>query len=357
SSIAAGLPRGMDEFIAARLLGGVAVGVASMLAPLYIAENSPPRIRGRLVAFNQMAIVSGILLAYLVNWLLAGIGANAWRWMFAVAAIPALLFWVAMMFVPESPRWLIKQGRHEESMVILSRLLGPVEAKAEFEDIRQTVSEEENSLRVLLQPGFRWPLIIAVTLAILQQITGVNTVLYYGALIFKEQVGEQSRTAAIGVNVIVGVVNVFATIIALWIIDKVGRKPLLLVSSGGMGVALVFLGLAFRQTPPPAAVVQAVMLCYVFCFAIGLGPAVWVLMSELFPTRIRGRAMAIATVCLWLACLLLTSTFLSLVSAISPTGTFWLYAGICFFTFLFIWMWTPETKGKTLEQIERMWKR
>jgi len=354
SAIAAGLPRGMDEFIAARLMGGIAVGVASMLAPLYIAENSPPRIRGRLVAFNQMAIVSGILLAYLVNWLLAGIGANAWRWMFAVAAIPALLFWVAMMFVPESPRWLIKQGRHEESMVILSRLLGPVEAKAEFEDIRQTVSEEENSLRVLFQPGFRWPLIIAVTLAILQQITGVNTVLYYGALIFKEQVGEQSRTAAIGVNVIVGVVNVFATIIALWIIDKVGRKPLLLVSSGG--IALVFLGLAFRQTPPPAAVVLAVMLCYVFCFAIGLGPAVWVLMSELFPTRIRGRAMAIATVCLWLACLLLTSTFLSLVSAISPTGTFWLYAGICFFTFQFIWMWTPETKGKTLEQIERMWK-
>jgi sugar porter (SP) family MFS transporter len=357
SSIAAGLPRGMNEFIAARLLGGVAVGVASMLAPLYIAENSPPRIRGRLVAFNQMAIVSGILLAYLVNWLLSGIGPNAWRWMFAVAAIPAILFWIAMLFVPESPRWLIKQGRHEESMSVLTRLVGPAEAKAEFEDIRQTVAEEENSLLALLQPGLRRPLVIAVALAVLQQITGVNTVLYYGALIFREQVGEQSRTAAIGVNVIVGVTNFLATIIAIWIIDKVGRKPLLLTSAGGMAVSLVLLGLTFQQTPPPATLILVVILCYVLCFAIGMGPGVWVLMSELFPTRIRGRAMAIATVSLWLACLLLTSTFLSLVSAIGASGTFWLYAGISFFTFLFIWRVTPETKGKTLEEIERMWKR
>lgn len=357
SSIAAGLPRGMNEFIAARLLAGVAVGVASMLAPLYIAENSPPRIRGRLVAFNQMAIVTGILMAYLVNWLLSGVGPNAWRWMFAVAAIPALLFWFAMLFVPESARWLIKQSRYEEAMRVLTRLAGAEDAKVEFEDIRQAVQEEESSLRQLFHPGARLPLIIAVTLAILQQITGVNTVLYYGALIFKEQVGEKSASAAIFVNVVVGATNFLATIIAIWIIDKVGRKPLLLASSGGMAVALLVLGFVFRMDPPPATMVLTVILCYVFCFAIGLGPGVWVLMSELFPTRIRGRAMGIATVSLWLACLLLTSTFLSLVSAIQASGTFWVYAAICVFTFVFIWRVTPETKGKTLEEIERMWKR
>jgi sugar porter (SP) family MFS transporter len=276
--------------------------------------------------------------------------------MFAVAAIPAALFWISMLFVPESPRWLIKQNRFEDAQAVLDRLVGPEEGRKEFEEIRRTVAEEENSLRVLLHPGFRLPLIIAVSLAVLQQITGVNTVFFYGALIFRELVGEQSRAAAIGVNVIVGATNAVATIIAIWIIDKVGRKPLLMVSSGGMAVSLVVLGLAFRIEPVPAGLVLPVILSFAFCFAVGMGPGVWVLMSELFPTRIRGRAMAIATVSLWLACLLLTSTFLSLVAAIGVTGTFSLYASISVFTFLFIWLVTPETKGKTLEEIEHMWK-
>jgi sugar porter (SP) family MFS transporter len=357
SSIATALPRQLSEFVIARLLAGVATGLASLLAPLYIAENSPPRIRGRLVTFNQMAIVTGILLAYLANWLLSGLGPNSWRWMFAAAAVPAVAFWIALLFVPESPRWLIKQGRYGEAINVLTRLAGRREATTEFEDIKQAVLEEQNSLFQLLQPGFRLPLIIAVVLAVLQQITGVNTVLYYGALIFREQVGEQSRSAAIGVNVIIGAVNFAGTIVAIWIIDKVGRKPLLLISSGGMAISLIFLGLAFRLRPPPGSSILLVILCYVFCFAIGMGPGVWVVISELFPTRIRGRAMAVATVSLWMACLVLTSTFLSLVSAITTSGTFWLYAAICVITFLFVWRVTPETKGKTLEQIERMWKR
>ncbi len=356
SSIGAALPHNLAEFISARLAAGIATGIASMLAPLYIAENSPPAIRGRLVTFNQMAIVTGILIAYTVNWALAGLGPQCWRWMFAFAAAPAIVFWAGLLFVPESPRWLVKQGRDFEALQILDRLSGPVEAAHQLREIQDAVREEQDSLRQLLQPGFRVPLIIAVTLAILQQITGVNTVLYYGTLIFRDQVGQQSNTSAIGLNVIIGSINFLATILAIAIIDKAGRKPLLLASTGGMAVSLVLIGAAFRVHPVPAALVLAAILAYVVSFGIGMGPGVWVLMSELFPTRIRGRAMAIATVALWLASLLLTVTFLSLVSAIGASGTFWLYAGLSAFTFVFIWRVVPETRRKSLEEIERMWQ-
>ena len=352
SSLATALPRNLAEFIAARLAAGVATGIASVLAPLYISENAPRHIRGRLVTFNQMAIVTGILLAYLVNWGLAGIGPSSWRWMFAAAAVPATGLGIALLFVPESPRWLIRQGRDEEAR----RVLRDVGAAGEFDEIRETVAEEQGTLRQLLEPGLRKPLVIAVMLAFLQQVTGVNTVLYYGSIIFREQVGEKSAVAAIGVNVIIGFINVLATIVAIWIIDRVGRKPLLLASSAGMAVSLVALGLAFTMTPPPAAIVLAVMLAYVASFGIGMGPGVWVVMSELFPTSIRGRAMSIATITLWMSCLLLTGTFLSLVSALGASGAFWIYAGLSAFTFVFVWRVTPETRGKSLEEIEKMWR-
>jgi sugar porter (SP) family MFS transporter len=355
SSLGAALPHSLDEFIAARLAAGVATGIASMLAPLYIAENSPPLIRGRLVTFNQMAIVTGILIAYTVNWMLAGLGPQCWRWMFAFAAAPAIAFWAGLLFVPESPRWLVKQGRDFEALQILDRLSDAHHAAHELREIQDAVREEQDSLRQLLQPAFRVPLIIAVTLAVLQQITGVNTVLYYGTLIFRDQVGQQSNASAIGLNVIIGGINCLATIVAIAIIDKAGRKPLLLASSGGMAVALVVIGAAFRVHPVPAVLVLVAIVAYVVSFGIGMGPGVWVLMSELFPTRIRGRAMAIATVALWLASLLLTVTFLSLVSTIGPSGTFWLYAGLSAFTFVFIWRVVPETRRKSLEEIERMW--
>jgi sugar porter (SP) family MFS transporter len=324
-----------------------------MIAPLYISENSPRHIRGRLVTFNQMAIVSGILLAYLVNWWLAGIGPHAWRWMFAAAAVPAVALGLALLLVPESPRWLIREKRYEEARSVL-RSLG---AEKEFEEIRETVAQEENSLALLLKPGLRLPLLIALMLAFLQQVTGVNTVLYYGAIIFREQVGERSAAAAIGVNVIIGIINFLATIVAICVIDRVGRKPLLMASSAGMAVSLVALGVSFTISPPPAMLVLGLILCYVACFGIGLGPGVWVVMSELFPTSIRGRAMALATVTLWLSCLLLTSTFLSLVGAVGAAGAFWIYAALSAFTFLFVWRVTPETRGKSLEEIEKMWRK
>lgn len=357
SSIAAALPRSLNEFIVARIVAGIATGIASMLAPLYIAENSPPDLRGRLVTFNQLAIVSGILLAYLVNWAFAASGPNGWRWMFLAAAVPALALCLALLFVPESPRWLIKEHREPEALRILARITGHRRAVSEAAEIRRTLAEETGSLRDLWKPGLRRPLIIAVTLAILQQISGVNTVLYYGALIFREHAGQSSATGAIGVNVAVGLVNALSTLVAIAVIDKIGRKPLLLLSCAGMAASLTWLGFAFRIAPPPTSLILVAILCYVFSFGVGMGPGVWVLMSELFPTRVRGRAMAVATVSLWLACLLLTSTFLTLVSAISAAGAFWVYAGVCLFSFLFIWRVPPETKGRTLEEIEQFWTR
>ena len=208
----------------------------------------------------------------------------------------------------------------------------------------------------LLLPGFRTALAIAVALAILQQVTGINTVLFYGSVIFKEQVGGHSQSSAIGYNVLIGAVNFLATIVALWIIDKVGRKAILMVSSAAMGVCLIVLGWAFLIQPPPTNLVLGIMLCCAASFAVGLGPGVWVVMAEIFPTRVRGRAMSVATISLWVACVALTMTFLSLARAISISGAFWLYASMCVITFLIVWLATPETKGKTLEEIEKFWR-
>jgi MFS transporter, SP family, arabinose:H+ symporter len=276
--------------------------------------------------------------------------------MFASAAVPSMLFLFALLFVPESPRWLVKQKRPAEALHILSRVGGREHAKAELHEIERAVAEESDSLAELFQPGLRRPLIVAVVLAVLQQVTGINTVLFYGSIIFKEHAG-RGDTAAIGANVLVGVVNCLSTIVALWIIDKVGRKTLLIVSAGGMGASLTALGFAFLVQPPPAALILGIVLACAAFFAVGLGPAVWVLMAELFPTRIRGRAMSIATISLWMACVALTGTFLTLVQALTISGAFWLYAVMCITTVVFVWRVTPETKGKTLEEIEGLWKR
>lgn len=355
SAIGAALPQTLTQFVIARLAGGLAIGAASVLAPLYIAEVSPARNRGRLVSLNQMAIVTGILLAYLTNWLLSFTGPSSWRWMFAVAAIPSTAFFIGLFFVPESPRWLVEMARSSEALTILTKINGRQNAVQELTEIEQTVAEESGSLAELFQPGLRRALWIAVALAILQQITGINTVLFYGSVIFKQQVHSGSDTAAIFANVMVGLVNFFATLVALNIIDKFGRRPLLLVSSGVMALGQAGLAAAFLLHPPPAALVLAIMLICVASFAIGLGPGVWVLIAEFFPTRIRGRAMSIATVCLWAACTLLTMTFLSLANAVTPTGAFLIYSAMCVLTFLIVLRAVPETKGRSLEQIEHLW--
>lgn len=354
SSIATALPASLGQFIAARIVAGVGIGIASMLAPLYIAEVSPAAIRGRLVSMNQLAIVLGILVSYLVGWAMAGLGDESWRWMFAVAAAPSILFFGALFFVPESPRWLVKEGRGEEASHVLDKLGEP---PSQLGNIERAIAEESGSLRQLLDPAMRRPLTIGITLAILQQVTGINTVLYYGSIIFTEQAGAASTSAALWANVLVGAMNLALTVVALFTIDKLGRKTLLISAAAGMGLSLTALGFLFNSGPVTPTGVLTLILCYVACFSFGMGPGVWVVISELFPTRIRGRAMSVATVALWLACLLITVTFLSLVKAFTAAGAFWIYAFLCACTVWFVWKFTPETKGRNLEEIEQQWKK
>jgi sugar porter (SP) family MFS transporter len=356
SSIAAALPRNIQEFEAARFVGGIAIGVASMLAPLYIAEVSPASIRGRLVSLNQMAIVSGILLAYFTNWVLSFLGPSSWRWMFATAAVPSSLLFLGLFFVPESPRWLVEFGRDNDALRTLERVGGGAPAAVELAEIRAAIAAESGSWRDLLLPQMRRPLLLGVGLAILQQITGINTVLFYGSLIFEKQLGMHSASSAIGANVAIGIVNFLATIAALILMDKAGRKPLLLLSTSIMAVCQVILGITFWMKNVPVAVVLIAMLACVASYAVGLGPATWVLMAEIFPTRIRGRAMSIANGFLWIASFTLTVTFLSLAKAVTVSGAFWSYAGMCVLTFVLVWRVAPETKGKSLEEIERLWR-
>jgi len=357
SSIGAAIPRTLTEFVIARVAGGIAIGVASVLAPLYIAEVSPAHIRGRLVSLNQMAIVTGILLAYLVNWGLSSTGPEAWRYMFAVAAIPSVLFLIALFFVPESPRWLTENGQDTEALRVLTKVSNPAQAEIEMKAIREVIAEESGTLAELFQPGYRRAIWLAISLAILQQWTGINTVLFYGSIIMKEQVGGQSESSAIGANVLIGLINFLCTIIAIWLIDKLGRKPLLIFSAAGMAIAHAGLAWAFLQTPRPGMVIVGLMLLCAASFAVGLGPGVWVVLSEIFPTRIRGRAMSIATVALWIACVILTFTYLSIASALGPSGAFTIYGVMCLITIWIVVKFTPETKGHSLEEIERIWKK
>lgn len=354
SALVAAVPRTLNEFVVARLAGGLAIGVASLLVPLYIAEIAPARIRGQLVTLNQLAIVTGILLAYVASYYLADLGMASWRWMFASAALPSLLFMLTLLLVPESPRWLLGRGREVEALNTLTRLNGPVAAAAEAEEIQAALAAERSEAANLFQPRLRRPLRIAVVLAVLQQITGINTILYYGSIIFTEHSG-QSASSAIGANALIGGINFAGTIVALFVIDRVGRKPLLLFASGGMALALGALVLALQLHAPGPWLLGLIML-YVACFAVGLGPGVWVVITEIFPNAVRGRAASLATVALWIACTLISFTFLSLVKAAGLAGAFGLYAVLSALTFVFVWRAVPETKGRTLEEIERGWQ-
>jgi sugar porter (SP) family MFS transporter len=327
-----------------------------MLAPLYIAEVSPAHIRGRLVSFNQMAVVTGILLAYLVNWSLSFTGPAGWRCMFAVAVVPSLGLFIGLFFVPESPRWLIEQHRDDDALSTLERIEGGEVAGQQLRDIQRSILQETGSFRDLFASTLRRPMFLAVSLAVLQQITGINTVLFYGSVIWEQQLGGHNHSTAIGANVTIGLVNFLATLVALWLIDRSGRKPLLMISSGCMAICQLTLGVAFLLHPPPALLVLVCMLLCVAAFAVGLGPGVWVLMAELFPTRVRGRAMSVANMALWIASFVLTATFLSLANAITITGAFCVYSGMCVLALLIVWRVAPETKGKSLEEIEDLWQ-
>ena len=365
SAIGTAIPQQQWIFIVFRLLGGIGVGAASMTSPMYIAEISPAAIRGRMVSLNQLAIVMGMLAVYFVNYTIAGLGDESWnvqygwRWMFASGTLPALALWGLLLFVPESPRWLAEQDRPDEAMAVLSRVNGAKQAQTEIKIIQQTLATESSSLAQLLMPGMRRVLAIGVGLAVLQQVTGINVFLYYAPEIFKGIAGAASDAALLQ-TVIVGVVNMAFTLIAIWTVDWLGRRGLMLVGFGGMGISLFALGLASYLGRTDIWVL-AFILTYIACFALSVGPVTWVILSEVFPTRIRGRAMGIATVCLWLANLLVSQTFPMMDKSDWLTRTFhhafpfWLYGSLCLVAIAFVATLVPETKGKSLEEIERHW--
>jgi sugar porter (SP) family MFS transporter len=351
SAIASALPRDLIEFAVARLVGGVAIGIASTLSPLYIAEISPAKKRGLLVSLNQLAIVTGILLSYSVNYLLGGAGPANWRWMFASAAVPSIAFFLTLLFIPESPRWLMQKGREQEAKQFLAQIVGLQAASGEIEAIRDAISEESGDL---LDPAFRKALIVAILIALFSQFTGINTIIYYGSIVFLEHVPHQTAITALWANVIIGAINFVATVAGMLLIDRSGRKSLLMTAFGGMALSLVAVSAAIHFQAS-GVIVLIFILTYVACFAVGVGTGTWVLMSEICPTRVRGRAMSVATVFLWCGTLLVTLTFLSLVNLFTAAGVFLLYAIVSIAAFLFVWRGVPETKGRTLEEIEKFW--
>lgn len=359
-SLGSAIPDTFTGYIIARMIGGLGIGITSTLCPLYNAEIAPAKYRGRLVALNQFATVTGIFLVYFVNLAIANYGddawdiSSAWRWMFGIGALPGLLFMVLLFFVPESPRWLIKQGRPVEALSILLKIHGEELARKEVLDIKESFKQERDaSIRQLFSPGLRIALIVGVVLAVLQQVTGINAIMYYAPEIFK-QMGAGTNASLIQ-TILVGLINFLFTILSLWLIDKVGRKALLLTGSASMAVCLIVIGFAFQSSSPSGPLVLIFILLFVASFAISLGPVVWVLLSEIFPNRIRGKATAIASMALWAADYVVSQTFPPLLGSAGPSVTFWIFGFMSLFTFFFTWRVVPETKGKSLEEIEAIW--
>ncbi|MGA2176570.1 MAG: sugar porter family MFS transporter [Verrucomicrobiota bacterium] len=380
TSVGNGLAPTFSIFIAWRILGGVAIGLASNLSPMYIAEIAPASMRGRLVSINQLTIVIGILLAQMINWwLVRDLGAQmehalgphalaaakdefirhswfgqaGWRWMFGLTAAPSLLFFLGMLLVPESPRWLIKNGRGESARRIFKSIGGESYAEAAWRETQSTLAGEEIQrvrFQDLLEPKMRRVLGLGVVLAVFQQWCGINVIFNYAEEIF--------RAAGYDISSVLqniawtGSVNLVFTFVALGVVDRGGRRPLMLLGSAGLAFIYLALGFCYRGGVTGLPVL-ALVLAAIACYSMSLAPVTWVVISEIFPNRIRGAAMSVAVSSLWIACFLLTYTFPRLNAKLGAAGTFWLYAVICVFGFVFIRYKLPETKGKTLEEIER----
>jgi len=368
TSIGNALAENFTVFIGWRIFGGVAIGLAASLSPMYIAEVAPAQMRGRLVAINQLTVVIGILLAQSINWFLvrnlpAGasdefirnswFGQAGWRWMFGLTAIPALLFFAGMFLVPESPRWLEKNGRSELARKVLGKIGGESYAAAAAAEIRSTLTSGEiQHVRFsdLLDPKMRRVLVLGVVLAVFQQWCGINVIFNYAEEIF--------RAAGYDISAVLkniawtGSVNLVFTVFSLGIIDKAGRRPLMLCGSAALAVIYIVMGFCYHNGVQGLPMLLLV-LGAIGAYAVSLAPVTWVVIAEIFPNRIRGAAMSVAVSSLWIACFLLTFTFPTLNAKLGSAGTFWLYGAICVAGFVFIKFKLPETKGKTLEQIER----
>jgi SP family xylose:H+ symportor-like MFS transporter len=357
-----GGPSYMVNFVFYRILGGIGVGLASMLSPMYIAEIAPAKIRGNLVAWNQFAIIFGMLVVYFVNYGISCVGHSdtwlnevGWRYMFASGAIPSLAFLLLLVFVPETPRYLMLRGDEAGARAVLGKLTSPVEAEREITEIRISFSQHHSgrlfSFGALL-------IFIGVMLSVFQQFVGINVVLYYAPQIFKN-VGFDTN-ASLFQTIIVGAVNLIFTVVAIVAVDRFGRKPLQIIGALVMAVAMLALGTGFA-TQASGLVSLLCMLLYIAGFAVSWGPVVWVLLSEIFPNQIRGKAMAVAVTAQWIANLLVSWTFPVLdnnpflVKQFNHGFAYWIYGVMSILAALFMWKFVPETKGRTLEELESLW--
>jgi sugar porter (SP) family MFS transporter len=334
----------------------MAIGIASFVAPLYISEIAPVAIRGKLVSVNQVALTCGIVISYCIDYAFAA--SQAWRWMFALAAIPAAAFGIGLLFIPNSPRWLVARGHVDQARAVLRRIRGASQVESELAEIRRSSAQQQGHWSEIFSSALRPAMIVGVGLAIAQQVTGINTVIYYAPTIFKFA-GISSASGAILASIGVGIVNVVLTLVAMQLIDRVGRRPLLLVSLAGMALSLFVLGLSFSLTRLSGSLgwiaVGSVMV-YVSSFAVGLGPVFWLILSEIYPLAIRARAMSVGTVVNWSANLVVAVSFLTMTQVLGKPATFWSYGAVSVAAWLFAYFMVPETKGRTLEEIEAHWR-
>jgi sugar porter (SP) family MFS transporter len=351
-AIGSALAPNVTALVLARLLVGVAIGVASYAVPLYISELSPAEARGWLVSLNQLAITLGIVLSYAVDYAFAGTG--AWRWMLGLAVVPAALLFVGVALLPETPRWLVFHGQPLLARRVLVRLHGGADVQQELSEIEATARLRGGSWAELLSPAMRVALVVGIGLAIFQQVTGINTVIYYAPTII-QLAGIPSASGAILATTGIGIVNVLMTVVAMVLVDRVGRRPLLLAGMAIMAVALFALGLAFTLSNLISSLsfmAVACLMIYVGAFAISLGPIFWLLISEIYPLRLRGLAAGVATAANWASNLVVSLTFLSLVEGLGASMTFWMYGLITVAAIIFAYKLVPETKGHTLEELD-----
>ncbi len=352
----------LTQFIIYRIIGGVGVGMASLLSPLYIAEISPADKRGKLVSYNQLAIIIGMLVVFFVNYFIACQGNDrwinivGWRWMFASEIIPAVLFFVLLFFIPESPRWLMLKGRDEKALSVLNKMNSAKGAKEIVEEIRSSSASKSGKIF-----SYGWKLIvIGILLSAFQQLVGINVVLYYGPEIFKS-LGNATNAAMLQ-TIVIGAVNLIFCIVAINTVDRFGRKPLQIAGAVIMAVAMIALGFVFLSMNLGIAALLF-MILFMAGFSFSWGPVVWVLLSEIFPNKIRGRAMSVAVAVQWITNYFVSWTFPMLDKSTFLTSLFhhgfayWVYGGMAILAALFMWKMAPETKGKTLEQLEKLWNK
>ncbi len=359
SSLTAALAGSLTEFILARLIGGLGIGAASMLSPLYISEIAPARSRGRLVSLYQLAIVIGINLIYFVNLKIAAMGDQTWniewgwRYMLASGMLPASIFLLLLLFVPESPRWLTSKGYSDEALAILEKVNGRDNAQTTLKEINDTLRQEKGTVKELFKPGLRTAMIIGITLALFSQITGINAIIYYAPEIFKSAgFGAES---ALTQTVIIGLINTLFTFLAIWLIDKAGRKTLLLWGVTGMIGCLLAVGACYYYHVAGGPWLLISILGYIASFASSLGAVPWVLIAEIFPTRTRGIAMSFATMVLWVGVLLITQLTPVLLEHLGGAFTFWIFMINAVILLIFTWKKIPETRQRSLEDIEKSW--